>query len=76
MAFNDFHDGGRYHIETIPLICGANQRTGLYMITASVMKESLNAIFHLAVKIKLVLNNNNFLYKVFGVINSSNKMLG
>ena len=29
-----FHDGGRYHIETSPLICGAN----FYMITASVMK--------------------------------------
>ena len=28
-------DGGRYHIETSPLICGANQRTGYYMITAS-----------------------------------------
>ena len=33
-----FHDGGRYHIETSPLICGANQWTGFYMITASVMK--------------------------------------
>ena len=29
-----FHDGGRYHIETSPLICGAN----FYVITASVMK--------------------------------------
>ena len=28
----------RYHIETSPLICGANQWTGFYMITASVMK--------------------------------------
>ena len=34
-----FHDGGRYHIETSPLICGANQWTGFYMITASFMKE-------------------------------------
>ena len=33
-----FHDGGRYHIETSPLICRANQWTGFYMITASVMK--------------------------------------
>ena len=33
------HGGGRYHIETSPLIYGANQRTGFYMITASVMKE-------------------------------------
>ena len=34
-----FHDGGRYHIETSPLICSVNQRTGFYMITAFVMKE-------------------------------------
>ena len=33
-----FHDGGRYHIETSPLICSANQWTGFYMLTASVMK--------------------------------------
>ena len=32
------HDGGHYHIETSPLICSANQWTGFYMITASVMK--------------------------------------
>ena len=34
-----FHDGGRYHIETSPLICSANQWTGFYMITAPVIKE-------------------------------------
>ena len=28
----------RYPIETSPLVCSANQRTGFYMITASVMK--------------------------------------
>ena len=33
-----FHDGGRSHIETSPLICSANQWTGFYMVTASVMK--------------------------------------
>ena len=33
-----FHDGGCYHTETSPLICRANQWTGFYMITASVMK--------------------------------------
>ena len=33
-----FHDGGRYHIETSPLICGANQLADFYMITSSVMK--------------------------------------
>ena len=27
-----------YHIETIPLICGANQWTGFYIIMASIMK--------------------------------------
>ena len=40
-----FHDRGRNHIETSPLIRGANQCTGFYMITASVMKE-LNMIKH------------------------------
>ena len=30
--------GGRYHIETRPLIWSANQWTGFYMITGSVMK--------------------------------------
>ena len=33
-----FHDGGWYHIETCPLICSANQWTGFYMISASVLK--------------------------------------
>ena len=33
------HDGGRYHIDTSRLTCSANQWTGFYMITASVMKE-------------------------------------
>ena len=28
----------RYHIETSPLICGPNQWTSFYMITASVLK--------------------------------------
>ena len=37
-----FHDGGRYHIETSPLICRTNQWTGFYMITASVMKRVKN----------------------------------
>ena len=37
-----FHDGGRYHIETSPLIWGANQWTGFYMITGSVMKGLRN----------------------------------
>ena len=41
--FKPFHDRGRYHIETSPLICSANQWTGFYMITASVMK-GLNVI--------------------------------
>ena len=37
--FITFHDGGRHHIETSPLICRANQWTGFYMIWTSVMKE-------------------------------------
>ena len=39
-----FYDGGRYHIETSPLICFVNQWIGFYMITAPVMKE-LNGFF-------------------------------
>ena len=30
---------GRYHTETSVLICFANQKTGFYMITSSVLKE-------------------------------------
>ena len=33
-----FYEKGRYHIETSPLICSANQWTDFYMITTSVMK--------------------------------------
>ena len=40
-----------YHIETSPLICSANQWTGFYMITASVMKE----LIHFYDEIKSVL---------------------
>ena len=32
-------DGGCYHIGTSPLIFRANQWTGFYMISASIMKE-------------------------------------
>ena len=39
-----FHDGGRYHIETSPLICSANQWAGFYTITASVMTELSQSI--------------------------------
>ena len=35
-----FHDGGPYRTETSSSICSANQRTGLYMIGISTMKES------------------------------------
>ena len=38
MYLYPLYDGGRYHIETSPLIRGANQWTGFYMITASVLK--------------------------------------
>ena len=34
-----FRDRGRYHIETNPLICSANQWTSFYMISAPVVKE-------------------------------------
>ena len=45
-TFKLFHDGGLYRIETSPLICRANQRTGFYMITASVMKKLRIAAFN------------------------------
>ena len=38
ISIKPFHDSGLYHIETSPLICWANQWTGFYLITASVMK--------------------------------------
>ena len=46
-VYYPFHDGGRYHIETSPLICRANPWTGFYMITVSVMK-GLNHIITIA----------------------------
>ena len=38
MKSEPFHDGGCYDIETIPVIWGANQWAGFYMITDSVME--------------------------------------
>ena len=43
MIFELFHDGGRNHIETSPLICSTNQWTGFYMISTSVMKALSNS---------------------------------
>ena len=49
-----FQDGGRYHIETSPLICRANQWTGFYMITASALKGLKHKIeFLLYLELKL-----------------------
>ena len=48
-----FHDGGRYHIETSPLIGTVNQWTGFYMITTSVMKV-LKEIVMLRVPYKII----------------------
>ena len=58
-----FHDGGRSHIETSPLICSANQWTGFYMITASVMK-GLNAM--LWVPVSKTYSKINTYLKVWG----------
>ena len=53
-----FQDGGRYHIETSPLICGAKSGfymitawTGFYMITPSVLKWLNNICVCLLLKI-------------------------
>ena len=34
-----YREGGPYHIETSPLICSANKRTGFYMIVTSITEE-------------------------------------
>ena len=39
-----FHDRGRYHIETSPLICRVNQWTHFYMITASIINNPLEVL--------------------------------
>ena len=49
-----FDDGGRYHIETSPLIWDVNQWTGFYMITASVTK-GLKTIFSGILKCDLLI---------------------
>ena len=54
VCFELFHDGGRYHIETSPLICRANQWTGFYMISAFVMKELKQDIF---IRLKYIFEN-------------------
>ena len=38
LYINPFMTEGCYHIENSPLICSANQWTGFYLITVSVMK--------------------------------------
>ena len=44
-------------METNPLICSSNQWTGLYMITASVMKELSYSYFQNTVKsLTLIIN--------------------
>ena len=40
------HGGGRYHIETSPLVCRANQWTDFYMIGTSIMKELYTVAKH------------------------------
>ena len=47
VIFRQIHYRNRYHIETsLPSpICSANQWTGFYMITASVMKELISFYF-------------------------------
>ena len=41
-GMNDVHltlNGGPYHIDTMPMICRANQWNGFYMIATPLMKE-------------------------------------
>ena len=51
--FKLFHDGGWYNIETNPLICSANQWTGFYMISASVMKGLRECVFFYLMFLKI-----------------------
>ena len=46
-----FQDGGRYHIETSPLIYGANQWSGFYMIRTSVLKGLMKSSLHFFLKL-------------------------
>ena len=61
-----FHDGDRYHIETSPLICGANQWTGFYMITISVMKGLIT--LHLEIQNRCLLVTKALFMWMSGVI--------
>ena len=60
-----FQDGGRYHIETNPLICSANQWTGFYMITASVLKGLISSLIVIITFVN-VLQNHKFRFKEYG----------
>ena len=61
---------GRYHIETSPLICTANQWAGVYMIAASVMRvnqcceHDLRKVIEILVKPLL-----SFFIIIFNIIN-------
>ena len=82
-----FHDGGRYRIEISPLICRANQWTGFYIITVSVMKELklsndlLRAYYYeklLTIATKLVLNGDykivlHYLFSTCKLVNNKRK---
>ena len=48
------HDGGPYHIETSPLLCRANQWTGFSMIGTSVMKELIQLLKWLVMKLAIM----------------------
>ena len=70
-------NGGCYHIETSLLICGADQWTGFYMITASVLK-GLNCFHSYSPKEKLkthekVCNDHDYFF--VEMLNDENKML-
>ena len=45
VSFKEVKDGGRFHIETSPFICSANQWTGFHMITVPVIKGLRNFKF-------------------------------
>ena len=52
-----FHVGGPYNIGTSPLICSANQRTGFYVIGASIMIELNTFCFDISCGLSLICSN-------------------
>ena len=60
---------GRYHIETSPLICTANQWADVYMITASVMRVNQRCEHDLRKVIEILVKLLLSFFIIFNIIN-------